>query len=116
MINPDELVKGGPNHQLSTKLKDFKKHFQQLAINCVLVMPYSDAHKLTIDLKEASDQLRAVKSAVSIGIICLLTFPLDRSGKPEMTISFVMVSNDPALMTAENSSEWIKHINFGKSK
>jgi len=115
MIQPQKPVGANPNDQLKEGLKKFKRHFQhEGSINCVLVMPYTNENKLGIDLKTATDDLRASVSSKAASFVCLLTFPYDKNGKLSMSILFALVSQDPSFMSVYNKDKWMCQINFGK--
>lgn len=115
MTQPQKPVGANPNDQLKEKLKRFRKHFRhEGSINCVLVMPYTNEKKLGIDLKVATDDLRASVSSKAACFVCFLTFPYDKNGKLTMSILFALTSRDPSFMSAANKDEWMRQVNFGE--
>lgn len=116
MANPNEEVAADPNEQLKSRLAQFRPHFQQPgSMNCVLLLPYTNAAKLSVDLKSAADDLRATVTSQAASFVCLLSFPENEAGKTSMSILFALISKDPAFMSATNTEKWICQINFGKS-
>jgi len=117
MTQPQKSIGANPNDQLNERLKKFKKHFQhEGSINCVLVMPYTSEKKLGIDLKAATDDLRASVSSKASSFVCFLTFPYDQGGRLAMSILFALVSQSPSFMSADNKDKWMCQVNFGKQK
>lgn len=117
MAEPKKPVTGSPNDQLQARLQQYHKHFQQTgSINCILAMPYTSENKLGIDVKTATDDLRATISQTSAGCVCMLSFPNDKNGKVAMSVLCVVVSQDPTFMQATNTHQWMRQINFGRAK
>lgn len=115
MKYPKETIKINPNNQLREKLKKFRKYFQQEgSINCVLIMPYTNEKKLSIDLKAATDDLRASVSSKTASFVCVLSFPYDSYGRLTMSILFTLVSRNPLFMKVNDTDNWMKKINFGR--
>jgi hypothetical protein len=116
MTDPKKRVVGNPNDQLKSRLKKFRHHFQNPgALNCVLVMPYTTESNLGIDLKHAADDLRSTIISQSLGFVCMLSFPKSEDDGLAMSILFALVSQNPLLMSASNTKEWMCEINFGKA-
>lgn len=114
MDNPNSATSGSPNVQLTAKLTQFTSYFQQPGtINTVLVMPYTSETNLEVDLKQASNDLRASMSSQAIGAICVLSFPTGTDGRLKMSILCAVVSQDPSFMRADNHKQWMHEINFG---
>jgi len=79
-------------------------------------MPYTSEKKLGIDLKAATDDLRASVSSKASSFVCFLTFPYDQGGRLAMSILFALVSQSPSFMSADNKDKWMCQVNFGKQK
>ncbi len=116
MADPNQAVSADPNGQLKARLEQFRPHFQQPgSLNCVLLMPYTSARNLAVDLKAAADDLRSTVTTQAASFVCLLSFPEDE-GKTSMSILFALISPDPAFMSASNTDKWMCQINFGKER
>lgn len=114
MDNPNATTSGDPNTQLTAKIAQFTSYFQQPGtINTVLVMPYTSETSLSIDLKQAADDLRANMTSQAIGSVCVLSFPTGSDGKLKMSILCAVVSQNPDFMQADNHKKWMREINFG---
>ncbi|MEO6077394.1 MAG: hypothetical protein ABIP54_01265 [Candidatus Andersenbacteria bacterium] len=119
MTYPKKPVEGSPNHQLKALLNNpnFRKHFQKSGtINAVLVMPYTSEDLLSIDLKDAFDDLRGAISSETVGIVCMLSFPTNKNGKIIISILFALMFADPKTMSVVNKEQWMREITFGESK